>query len=83
MEKTVNGYKELCANLEKELELAKQSPDFCGDTGTNNETYAKCRKELDQLRQENERLQQRKNELEIMIEHYSMKGAYNLDKYKV
>lgn len=39
---------------------------------------------MEVLRQENERVRRRKEELELMVEQMSLKGAYNLDNmYKV
>lgn len=39
--------------------------------------------DMDKLRQNNERLQMRKDQVEILLEHSSITSAYNLDKYKV
>ncbi|XP_037034864.1 mitotic spindle assembly checkpoint protein MAD1 isoform X2 [Bradysia coprophila] len=81
LEKTVNGYKDMCANLEKELQSAKNSPDHV--ESFSNEQYKKVRKELEALKDDNERLRRRKDELELLFEHSNMKDAYNIPKYKV
>lgn len=100
LEKTLVGYKEMCATLEQELHMSKSLPDlgkistffksiklivflFLGLESPNAENYEKFKKDLEQLRQDNERLQKRKDELEILLEHSSLKGAYNIDKFKV
>lgn len=48
-----------------------------------NEQYKKIRKEMDTLKDDNERLRRRKDELEMLFEHSNMKEAYNIPKYKV
>lgn len=48
-----------------------------------NEQYKKMRKEMDALKDDNERLRRRKDELEMLFEHSNMKDAYNIPKYKV
>jgi len=48
-----------------------------------NEQYKKVRKERDALKDDNERLRRRKDELELLFEHSNMKDAYNIPKYKV
>lgn len=101
LEKTVNGYKDMCASLEKELQSAKNSPDhgksinntaqpdtmtkpnhFAVESFTH-EQYKKVRKEMEALKDDNERLRRRKDELELLFEHSNMKEAYNIPKYKV
>lgn len=46
---------------------------------TINEQNEYLQKELNKLRIENERLNRRKNELELLIEHANMKEAYKID----
>lgn len=83
VERSLNGYKELCATQEKELLASKSLPDL-GMSSTISENYERFKKDMEVLRQENERLRRRKEELELMVEQISLKGAYNLDnKYKV
>lgn len=48
-----------------------------------NEQYKKIRKEMDALKDDNERLRRRKDELEMLFEHANVKDAYNIPKYKV
>ncbi|KAJ6642686.1 Mitotic spindle assembly checkpoint protein MAD1, partial [Pseudolycoriella hygida] len=81
LEKTVAGYKDMCTNLEKELQTAKSSPEHVEPF--TNEQYKKIRKEMDSLKDENERLRRRKDELEMLYEHSNMKDAFNIPKYKV
>lgn len=38
---------------------------------------------MDVLKDDNERLRRRKDELEMLFEHSNMKDAYNIPKYKV
>ncbi len=38
---------------------------------------------MDVLKEDNERLRRRKDELEMLFEHSNMKDAYNIPKYKV
>ena len=84
LEKTVNGYKELCAKLEAELSEMRGHPgQDVGAVGT--DQYETLRKDLDSLRVENEKLKKRKNELEIEIENLTLR--HNVmgsdDRYKV
>lgn len=48
-----------------------------------NEQYKKIRKEMDALKDDNERLRRRKDELEMLFEHSNVKEAFNIQKYKV
>lgn len=38
---------------------------------------------MDTLKDENDRLRRRKEELEVLFEHSNVKDAYNIQKYKV
>lgn len=83
VEKSLIGYKDLCADQEKELLASKSLPDL-GLSSTLSENYERFKKDMEVLRQENERLRRRKEELELLLEQISLKGAYNLgSKYKV
>lgn len=82
LERTVNGYKEMCANLEKELQNAKVCPEINIDS-INNEGYDKLRKELTTLRSEYDKMRRRKEELELELEHRCLRGDFNPEKYKV
>lgn len=83
VERSLNGYKELCAAQETELKASKSLPDL-GMSSSISESYERFKKDMEVLRQENERLRRRKEELELMVEQLSLKGAYNLDnKFKV
>lgn len=85
LEKTVGGYKELCAKLEVELAEVRGHPgQLDGFTG-NSDQYETLRRDLDSLRGENEKLKKRKNELEIEIENLTLR--HNVmgsdDRFKV
>lgn len=84
LEKTVNGYKELCAKLESEIAEIRGHPGQL-DGVVGSEQYQELRKDLDTLRTENEKLKKRKNELEIEIENLTLR--HNVmggdDRYKV
>jgi mitotic spindle assembly checkpoint protein MAD1 len=84
LEKTVSGYKELCAKLESELADVRGHPGQL-DGVVGNEQYQELRKDLDTLRTENEKLKKRKNELEIEIENLTLR--HNVmgsdDRFKV
>lgn len=85
LEKTVCGYKELCAKLEAELAEVRGHPGLLDGISGNNEQYETLRKDLDTLRSENEKLKKRKNELEIEIENLTLR--HNVmgsdDRFKV
>ncbi|GAB0096207.1 Mad1 [Sergentomyia squamirostris] len=81
LEKTVTGYKEVCANLEKDLQTMKSSPEAIALSTTVNHEH--LRRQLNALQMENERLRRRRDELELELEHRSLKGDFNSDKYKV
>lgn len=79
VEKSLAGYKEICATLEKELEVARTSNgELNGGMPTPSEQNEHLHKELDKLRMENDRLQRRKDELEMICEHSKLKEAFNI-----
>ncbi|XP_055852317.1 mitotic spindle assembly checkpoint protein MAD1 [Episyrphus balteatus] len=86
LEKTLVAYKDMCGNLEKELFAQKSSLEMsspsCLDSGLN-DSYDHFKKEIENLRMENERLKRRKEELELELEHRCLKGDFNIGKYKV
>lgn len=82
LERTVSGYKEMCANLEQELQMNKSHPEPALDSIVN-DNYDKLRKELNSLRVENEKIKRRKEELELELEQRSLKGDFNTEKYKI
>ncbi|XP_055905594.1 mitotic spindle assembly checkpoint protein MAD1 [Eupeodes corollae] len=85
LEKTLVAYKDMCANLEKELFAQKLNPEVSPsslDCGLN-ESYEHFKKEIENLRMENDRLKRRKEELELELEHRCLKGDFNIGKYKV
>jgi mitotic spindle assembly checkpoint protein MAD1 len=84
LEKTVSGYKELCAKLETELAEIRGHPGQL-DGVANSDQYEQLRKDLDVLRIDNEKLKKRKNELEIEIENYTLRHNLlgNDDRIKV
>lgn len=85
LEKTVVGYKELCAKLETELAEVRGHPGQLDGVFGNNDQYESLRKDLDSLRAENDKLKKRKNELEIEIENLTLR--HNVmgsdDRFKV
>lgn len=79
VEKSLAGYKEICATLEKELEVARSSSsELNGGLPTSSEQNEHLHKELEKLRMENDRLQRRKDELEMICEHAKVKEAFNI-----
>lgn len=79
LEKSLAGYKEICSTLEKELEVARSSgSELNGGMPTSSEQNEHLRKELDKLRIENDRLQRRKDELEMLIEQSKVKETFNI-----
>ncbi|XP_059615553.1 mitotic spindle assembly checkpoint protein MAD1 [Phlebotomus argentipes] len=80
LEKTLAGYKEMCANLEKDLQTARAFPD--ANVGVTS-SHEHLRRELNEARMENERMRRRRDELEMELEHRSLKGDFNADKYQV
>lgn len=85
LEKTVSGYKELCAKLEAELAEVRGHPGQLDCVSVINDQYETLRKDLDSLRSENEKLKKRKNELEIEIENFTLRHNVmgNDDRYKI
>jgi mitotic spindle assembly checkpoint protein MAD1 len=79
LEKTVVGYKELCAKLEQEMQQMKAMPDFTVDVTLNSEQYERLRKELNLLRLENEKIRKKKDELELELENHRLRGNGVLD----
>lgn len=78
LEKSLAGYKDLCANLEKELSAAKGTTlneATTPVTGMNTEQYERLRRDLDEARLENERLRRRKEELELKYEQLALKTS--------
>lgn len=80
LEKTIAGYKEMCTNLEKELQ--NRHPDVNVDS-ISNENYERLRNELAKLRSDYEKIKRRKEELELELENRNLKGDFNVGKYKV
>lgn len=79
VEKSLAGYKEICATLEKELEVTRGgNGELNGGMPTASEQYERLLTELDKLRMENERLQRRKDELEMICEQANVKEALNM-----
>lgn len=79
VEKSLTGYKEICATLEKELDVARSfNMELNGGLPTSNEQNEHLHKELDKLRMENDRLQRRKDELEMICEQVKVKEAFNI-----
>lgn len=84
LEKTVSGYKELCAKLETELAEVRGHPGQLDGVTSPNDQYETLRKDLDVLRAENEKLKKRKNELEIEIENLTLRhNVMGDDRFKV
>jgi mitotic spindle assembly checkpoint protein MAD1 len=79
LEKTVTGYKELCAKMELELQQMKAMPDFTVDVTLNSEQYERLRRELNLLRLENEKVHKKKEELELELENCRLRGTASLD----
>lgn len=84
LEKTVSGYKELCAKLESEVAEIRGNASQLDVLG-NTEQYETLRRDLDLMRSDNEKLKKRKNELEIEIENLTLR--HNVmsdgDRFKV
>lgn len=79
IEKSLKGYKEICATLEKELEVARTSnADLNGPLPPTNEQNEHLLQEVEKLRIENDRLQRRKDELEMISEQIKLKEAFNI-----
>ncbi|XP_037945994.1 mitotic spindle assembly checkpoint protein MAD1 isoform X2 [Teleopsis dalmanni] len=83
LEKTLAGYKEEFSKLETELSNAKKLPQSEQQLESGDAGYEYMKKELDNLRLDNEKLRRRKEELELELEHRCLKGDFNVDRYKV
>lgn len=77
LEKTLAGYKEMCAKLEEELKSVKTLPEMCIDSNMTGDQYDRLRKDMEKLRIENEKLRMRKDELELDLERKMMNGDEN------
>lgn len=75
LEKTLAGYKEVCARLEQELEAVKASPSDIASSVVSMEQYEAMKRELNQIRYENERLRRRKDELELEFENRLLRAT--------
>lgn len=82
LERALNGYKEMCTNLEREIQSYKLMPEINIDT-TSSDNYDKLRKDLTTLKIENEKMKKRKEELELELENRNLKGDFNVEKYKI
>ncbi|XP_053673051.1 mitotic spindle assembly checkpoint protein MAD1-like [Anopheles nili] len=72
LEKTLTGYKDLCQKQEAEIQADKLIPDI--SFVLTSERYEKLRKEIDELRMDNERLKRRKDELELEVENLTLRA---------
>ena len=78
LEKTLNGYKDLCGKMELELKEYKTNAEFAEPAPeSNTEQFDRMRKELDVVRLDNEKLKKRKNELEIELENCLLRSTIN------
>nr|AAL28532.1 GM14169p [Drosophila melanogaster] len=80
LERTVTGYKDMCATLEREIQSLRQQELVNEPAG---EGYDSVKKELDTLRMENDRLRRRKEELEMEMMHRCLRGDFNMKDFKV
>ncbi|EDV59388.1 mitotic spindle assembly checkpoint protein MAD1 [Drosophila erecta] len=80
LERTVTGYKDMCATLEREIQAMRQQELLNEPAG---EGYDSVKKELDTLRLENDRLRRRKEELELEMMHRCLRGDFNMKDLKV
>ncbi|XP_017044705.1 mitotic spindle assembly checkpoint protein MAD1 [Drosophila ficusphila] len=80
LERTVTGYKDMCATLEREIQAMRQQELLNEPAG---DGYDNVKKELDTLRLENEKLRRRKEELELEMMHRCLRGDFNMKEYKV
>lgn len=71
----MTGYKEVCARLEQELEGAKSFPADFSSNLSSSDQFDAMKKELNQIRQENERLRRRKDELELELENRLLRAS--------
>lgn len=83
VEKTLVEYKEMCANLERDLQQRLTGSDAPFPVLSNNEQFERMRKELDELRTENERLKRRRDELERKLEYLSLKTNEYQEKQRL
>lgn len=83
LEKTLTSYKELCENLESELNNIKAMPDIPLQMTANGSDYEYLKKVIDDLKLENDRLRRRKEELELEIEQRCLRGDFNVAQFKV
>lgn len=85
LEKTISGYKELCAKLESEVAEIRGNASQLDCVLGSTEQYETLRRDLDLMRSDNEKLKKRKNELEIEIENLTLR--HNVmsdgDRFKV
>ncbi|XP_033155785.1 mitotic spindle assembly checkpoint protein MAD1 [Drosophila mauritiana] len=80
LERTVTGYKDMCATLEREIQSLRQQELMNEPAG---EGYDSVKKELDTLRLENDRLRRRKEELEMEMMQRCLRGDFNMKDFKV
>ncbi|XP_020799254.1 mitotic spindle assembly checkpoint protein MAD1 [Drosophila serrata] len=80
LERTVTGYKEMCATLEREIQALRQQEMLAEPSG---DGYDSIKKELDTLRLENEKLRRRKSEMELELMNRCLLGDFNMRDYKV
>lgn len=72
---SLSSYKEMCARLEQENMELRGCPQSGSDSlFSTSEHYKKIRKDMDELRYENEKLRKRKNELEIEVENLTLRN---------
>ncbi|KAH8290169.1 hypothetical protein KR054_000741 [Drosophila jambulina] len=80
LERTVTGYKDMCATLEREIQALRQQEML---TEPSSDGYDSVKKELDTLRLENEKLRRRKSEMELELMNRCLLGDFNMRDYKV
>ncbi|XP_017024557.1 mitotic spindle assembly checkpoint protein MAD1 [Drosophila kikkawai] len=80
LERTVTGYKDMCATLEREIQALRQQEMLAEPSG---DGYDSIKKELDTLRLENEKLRRRKSEMELELMNRCLLGDFNMRDYKV
>ncbi|KAH8253780.1 hypothetical protein KR032_006845 [Drosophila birchii] len=80
LERTVTGYKDMCATLEREIQALRQQEMLSEPAG---DGYDSVKKELDTLRLENEKLRRRKGEMELELMNRCLLGDFNMRDYKV
>ena len=78
LEKTLNGYKDLCGKMELELKEYKSNPEMEEPApASNTEQFERMRKDFEMVRLENEKLKKRKNELELELENCLLRNTVN------